>query len=262
MRHRLPFVLLLAAFPLLLAAACGGDSEGADPSSSAGSPGASTTAAASRTVDGAQPVLAAPVNRFVVLLDDLPPGDYLTNIPYTLTLTAKDYGGTRAFNSPVEGEKQLNDWGYIAGYETQLIPEGRDAAVLNGAFHIWMEVHLFRDVAGAEKMYDYMTARVRGNKVSQEISALPIGNESSATKTVLGKVAGSKIDQATHQLLFRRGNLFVVVRTDGADPFMRVDQVTAISAIIDAKALGVREAVNPTPISLPTRAATATPVGR
>lgn len=263
MRHRLPLALAACALPLLLAAACGGEGESA-PDGTPRAAGASGTTASSVTVaaNTAQPVLTAPVNRFIVLLQDLPVGAYLTNIPYTITLNAKDYGGTKAFNSAADGEKQLNDWGYLGGYETQLIPEGRDAAVLNGAYYIWMEVHLFRDIAGAEQMYDHMTGRVRANKVSQEISALPVGNESAATKTIGGKIAGSKVDTAIHQVLFRRGNLFVVVRTDGADPFMRVDSVSGIAAIIDAKALGERLPVEPTPISLPSRTSTATPGGR
>ena len=57
---------------------------------------------------------------------------YLTDLKSTFVLDAKSYGKTSAFATADEGEKLLNQWGYLGGYETGLIPEGRDTAVLNG----------------------------------------------------------------------------------------------------------------------------------
>lgn len=242
----IPLGLAAAASALLVAAACGGD-DGANPDGPPGTP--ATIAAPGDKIDRTtSPALDAPASRFSILLEDVGLQAYLTDIPATFELTAASYSKTDAFNSAAEGDKLLTQWEYADGYETALIPEGRNQAILNGAHVIYVETHLLYSDAGAKKMYEYLVSRIRSNG-GQAVNTGPVGNESSAWRAVGGNVPGSTIAQAFHRMIFRRGNLVAVVLTIGADPFMKVETARGLALLIDEKALGTKEAIVPTPTS-------------
>jgi hypothetical protein len=209
----------------------------------------------------AQPALSGPASKYSVLLADVGTNAYLTDVPRIFVLDAKSYGGTSGFSSPQEGETLLSKWGYVDGYEAALNPEGFITAVLNGAYFIYVETHIFKSSDGAHEAFKYFQDRIRANGIGQAVTTSAVGNESGAWKTVQGKVGSSNISQAAHQIVFRRGNLVAIVQTVGADPFMRVDQVRAIAAIVDGKALGQLEALAPTPSTYrtPAKSPAATP---
>ncbi len=225
----------------LLGAACGGDDD-------AGAIGGSTTTPGSggSTTTTSTPVLASPASKYSLLQDDLGRG-YITDIRGTVVLDLKSYAATPVFKTPVEGEKQLTEWGYLDGYQTAVEPEGREEATLTGAYAIVMETHLFKDAAGAKKFYDYLQT-VR-NKQSSVLQAQAVGDESLVAYLTSGKIQGSTVDRAIHQVYFRRGNLVGVVKTIGAAPFMKPEYVTAAAKMMDDKALGSRPAPSPTPTS-------------
>lgn len=253
MHRRLPLALSLAFFALF-AAACGDGGDAASTIDSAATiaaqtPGTSSTqAVAAATVDTKiAPRLSAPASRFTLLLLEDIGRQWITDIRSTYVLTADNYSKTKSFDSPEKGMQLLKEWGYVGGYESAMTPEGREAAVLNGSYYISIESHLFEDEVGAKKAYDYFLAKLRGG--SQEIASAPVGNESAAFTLTVGKVGKSSINATFHQVVFRRGNLVVVVATWGAEPFMKTDDVYRLALIVDDKALSKREALEPTPTS-------------
>jgi hypothetical protein len=108
-----------------------------------------------------------------------------------------------------------------------------------------VEIHLFKDEPGAKKAFEYFENRLKNG--AQSVNSTPVGNQSSAWKTVSGKVRSSQVDAAYHRIVFRRGNMVAVVLTYGADPFMKVDRVRALAQMVDEKALGQKATVEPTP---------------
>lgn len=247
-----------------LFAACGdgeatapGDNQGPTPTQSAVQ--SSPTPAGQQNHSGAEPVLEGPASRYSIAQLDLGPG-YLTDVPGTFVLTERNYGQTKTFTSPEEGQRLLAEWGYLGGYETGYTPEGRERAVLQGSYYFWVETHLFEDAEGATKAFEYFDARLRASG-SENISFPGIGNESSAWVRIAEKVYGSSVDSAFHRIVFRRGNLVSVVLTWGAEPFMNVGIVGNLAAIVEEKALGDRPAPEPTPTSNYTPEVVSTPSG-
>ena len=238
-------LFLCASACLLLAVACGDDDDG----SANASPGGD------RAGTSSAPILTQPASRFAISLDDLVPkttggdtgGGYLTDIQSTFKLDIKNYGATGSFPSAAEGEALLAKWNYTGGYETGFEPETRLPGVLNGAYFINVEVHLFTGEDGSKSMYRHFEDRL-AKSGSKKLTASPVGNESSAWKLVTGKVSDSSIDAAYHRIVFRRGNLVAVVQTWGSDPLMTVDTVRLLSGLIDDKAMGKMSAVEPTPV--------------
>ncbi|MBI2767125.1 MAG: hypothetical protein HYX53_14600 [Chloroflexi bacterium] len=241
--------LLLALSGLaltVLSASCGG---GDDNTAAAASPSQQATAASGSGTPaaGAPGIIPGPASRYSLLHDDLGKG-FLTDIKGTYVLTIDNYSGiTKLFPSKQEGAALLTKWGYLGGYETAVTPEGGDVGVLQGAFVIKMEVHLFKDPAGAKDFYAYELQKV--NPQAQPVKTDTVGDESSTNKLTAGKVGNSTVDQAIHQLVFRRSNLVAIVLTIGAEPFMKSDSVVALGKMIDEKALGKRLAPTPTPTS-------------
>ena len=253
MNWRLPLALLGCAFPMLLSVACG-DGKGSATRATTTEPGETATAVAVTVVRHASPKLDGPASKYAILLADVGLQAYITDIPATYELDLKSYAASRAFDSPADGEAKLKSWGYVNGYETAVTPEGREPAILNGAYAIYVETHIFQDDEGAKKAYTYFVARVRLN--AQEVTAAPVGNQSSAVKALSGKIAASTQARAIHQIVFRRGNLVSVVQTIGSDTLMKVDAVRNAALIVDDKALGKREVIAPTPVPpKPTRTA-------
>jgi hypothetical protein len=241
-----PFTAVLCLLAALCAACGSGD----------GGPAGGEQPGGPSSGSGSSPNLSLPVARFALNLDDVPKG-YLTDRSGTFVLDAKTYGATAAFESPAKGEEMLSLWGYLGGYETGFEPEQRLIGVLNGQFYVAVEVHLFRDDDGAEKAFTYFDAKLQKSQ-SQRVSSNPVGNQSSAWKLTAGKVPNSSIEAAYHRVVFRRGNLVVVVQTYGSESFMKIDTVLGLAATVDEKALGKKSAVEPTPLA--EAAATASPV--
>jgi hypothetical protein len=193
------------------------------------------------------PTLTMPASRFAVSLDDLG-NAFITNVPDTYVLTLDSYAGTRTWKSVDEGKKYLNEWGYLGGYETSFRPEGDDTAVLQGAYNVYVECDLFGTPDKAKSAFAYFTKQFTDAK-APAIGVAPIGNESVAYQFPLDKIRSSNISAVDHRLMFRRGNLIVVVRTTGAEGFMSITQARTIAQIIDEKALGTKQAIEPTPTS-------------
>jgi len=237
-------VLCTSILISLLTACGGGKDAAASVPAASGSPASSADASANDA--STAPALTMPASRFALSLDDLGTA-FITNVPATFVLDAKNYGVSKTFAEGDNGEKLLTDWGYLGGYETSFRPEGSDKAILqNGAYEIAVETHLFKDESGAKKAYDYFEGRLKAGQ-AQPVNAPLLGNKSSAWRLVNGKVGTSTVDAAYHRLMFRRGNLVTVVMTYGADPFMSVTIVRDLARIVDAKALGQKEALAPTP---------------
>ncbi len=252
MSRRLPLALAASLVAVVvavtvLASACGGgdDVSKTVPDVAPTVPG---TAEVKANDPKLQPALTMPASRYSVSQDDLG-ASFLTDIPATFVLTVDNYSKTKTFKSAEEGASLLKQWGYLGGYETGYTPEGREVAVLNGAFYISVETHLFSDSAGAKKAYDFFDGVLKAAKAAQSVKAPPVGNESSGWHLVQDKVRNSNVDAAYHRILFRRGNLVVVVQTYGAEPFMKIDVARGLALIVDTKAIGQLEAIEPTPTS-------------
>ena len=240
MVRRLPLALCACCL-FLFAAACGGGDDG----SSAPIPGSDATPTTYANNASAAPQIGMPSSRYSVLQSDLDPG-YLTDVPGTFVLTAENYSPTATFPSPEEGLQKLAEWGYLGGYETGYTPEGRDSAVLNGSYYIFVETHLFETPEGTAAAFDYFNDRLT-NSVSEQVTAPSVGNESAAWRLVYDTIGNSSVESVFHRVIFRRGNMLVVVATLGAEPLMKVDDAYSLAVIVDEKAMGARQAPEPTP---------------
>lgn len=247
MTRRLAPLVLLACAALPIALACGGDSKSGTSTPAASASAASQTSGAS----GVSPKLDAPANKYTVLREDLSGGPWIVDIPNTFVHDAKSYGQKPVFESAQDGESKLRQWGYLGGYESALVPDGRLQALLAGGYLVTTEVHLFQDEEGAKKAFAYLDGRIRsiGGQGVQTIKIDGVGNQSDAYTVISGKVGTSNVDRAAYNIVFRRGNLVASVLTVGAQPFMKVDMARSIAAIIDSKALGTTATITPTPTS-------------
>lgn len=239
---------VLCAVSVSLVTACGGgDSVGATVKDNTPSSGSAATLTGTPNDPGATPVMTMPVSRFALSLTDLGTA-FITNVPDTYVLDIESYGKTRIFPTPEEGKTMLKQWGYQGGYETSFRPEGGDVAVLNGAYFVYVETHLFGSADSAKKAFEYFDAKLKVPGVTN-VDAAQLGNQSTAVKALGGKIRNSSVDSIDHRFMFRRGNLVVVVRTLGADPFMKVEIVRDLAEMMDQKALGKATATEPTPTS-------------
>jgi hypothetical protein len=246
---------LCACSSLLLLAACGDDDDDdtdAGASVDTATPGAITaTGTPSGQADPAsEPTLAGPASKYTLLLADIGSG-YFTDRQHTFALTTENYSSTASFASPAEGRKLLHEWGYMGGFETAYEPEGRQTDVLNGKFYVAVETHLFDSPEGATAAYAYFESKIREARKAEAVQTATVGNESSGWKYTDTKISGSSINGAFHRFVLRRGNMVAVVQTWGADPFMRIDTARGFAAILDQKALGLKEAPEPTATPAP-----------
>jgi hypothetical protein len=250
MPRRLLLALCACSLIVPAVAACGGDggTAGASPTgtSAPGAAGSSNSSGSSLKLDG-------PASKYSVAITDLGV-NWITDIPATYVLNIDNYAPTRSFSSAEEGRRLLTEWGYQSGYETGYSPEGRDTAVLNGAFYVRVESHLFAAEAGAKAAMAYFESIIKSTGASP-VSTGTVGNESAAFTATFGTIGKSKVNAVYHHVIFRRGNLVTVVLTKGAEGFMKVDPAREIALIADQKALGQKPAVEPTPTSNYTPAA-------
>lgn len=242
-RRLLLAVCVLALTPAFFA--CGDDDGGSGTTNTAGAKGSTQTPA---PVSTASPKLDGPVSQYSVSIDDLGI-NWITDVKGTQSIDAAAYSRqTHVFSTPDDGLKQLKEWGYQGGYQTGYSPEGRDQTVLNGGYYVWIESHLFKDEAGAQKAFDYFN-NVAKQDPAQPVSIQPVGNTSAAYLTIAGVITGSTVKAAFHQVITRRGNLVTIVLTKGAESFMKSDAAWEVAYMADEKALGTRKTTVPTPTS-------------
>jgi hypothetical protein len=251
-RHHL--LALCACSSLLLLAACGDDD---DDDTVSGTDGTTTTAVtqAGQTPTGensssAEPTLSGPASKYTLLLVDVGNG-YFTDRQHTFELSPDNYSGTAAFPSADEGKRLLGEWGYAGGFETAYEPEARQSDVLRGKFYVAVETHLFESPAGAKAAYSYFEEGLRAARKAEFVQTATVGNESSGWKYTDAKISGSSVSGVFHRYLIRRGNMIAVVQTWGAEPLMSVDTVRGLAAILDQKAMGLKDAPEPTATPVP-----------
>lgn len=245
-RH--PSLALGACLCLLIFAACSNDDDSNDATTPRTETATSEPTEAATGEDSAEPDLDKPASRFTVLQSELE-SEFLVDIPATFVLTAEAYRESKVFADAEEGYDLLSEWGYLGGYESGYIPEGRERAVLNGAYYFAVESHLFEDNDGAQDAYDYIVGRLDEGASTEVSTNRQVGNRSSTWEAPGGRIPNSSVRSLHHRVLFRRGNLLVMVATWGADSFMRPGPALDIAAIVDEKALGGRDAPEPTPTS-------------
>ena len=82
----------------------------------------------------AAPVLKAPASLYSINLDDLGTA-FFTDISQTYVLTLDSYAAAQgAFCFGHRRQERPHGLGYLGGYETAYIPEGRETAVLQGQY--------------------------------------------------------------------------------------------------------------------------------
>lgn len=244
-RRLLLAVCAIAIVPCLFA--CGGDDD-----DSAGLEATATSGLPVVANSTASPVLSGRAGKYSVSLDDIGIA-WLTDIKGTFEIDSSELvthyaGRPDVFPSPAEGLRMLGEWGYKEGYQTGYIPEGRDSAVLQGAYYIVVETHVFETIEGAQKAYAYY-ARKPAESGASGVAVTGVGNEASGFVTVAGKIAGSSVNAAYHQVVFRRGNVVEIVLTKGAQGFMEITHPWELARIADEKLVGQRSATEPTPTS-------------
>ncbi len=246
---------LCACSSLLVLAACGDDDDDdtdVGASATTAVPGATqATGTPSGQGDPAsEPTLAGPASKYTLLLVDVGDG-YFTDRMHTFELTIENYSETASFASAAEGRQLLGEWGYVGGFETAYEPEGRTTDVLNGKFYVAVETHLFGTPEGATAAYAYFEQRIEEAGKAEPVQATTVGNDSRGWKYTDVKITGSSINGVFHRFVIRRGNMVAVVQTWGAEPFMRIDTARGLAAILDQKALGLKEAPEPTATPAP-----------
>jgi hypothetical protein len=242
-RRRLLAVCALAIVPAF--AACGGDDDddsGALPDSTA------TQSQSAVQVSTAAPVVGGPASKYAISIDDIGIA-WLTDIRQTLVIDMESYAKTGdVFETPGKGRELLRDWGYSDGYQTAFIPEGRDEAVLLGSYYIVVETHRFESEAGARKAYEYYKESITSAGAPPNGAQL-VGNRSIGFTGYGAKVPGSTVNTQFEQLIFQRGNVVAIVLATGAQGFMKTQHAWDLAVKVDEKILGVRPAIEPTPVS-------------
>ena len=245
-RRRLLAVCALAIVPVFVAAC--GDDAGDDADAASPSAGNATTTQAV-SVSTASPQASGPASKYTVLLEDVGL-QWRTDVLKVLDIDKDFYADSGdVFVSRPEGMRLLNEWGYLEGYETKLVPEGPpDDSVLNGSYYITVETHRFEDADGAKKAYKYYADGITSDG-APPVAGKPVGNEHIGFTGIGPKIGKSNVNSQFEQIIFRRGNVVSIVLTTGAQGFMKHEYAWNLAALSDAKILGDKPAVEPTPTS-------------
>ena len=202
---------------------------------------------------GADVVLAGPPSAYAPALEDLE-GLYEVNRSETYSLSQATFatlaGGP--FPDTKAAEDFAKEWGYQGGFTVLYQPDGLLAGVLQGRYFITVQVHQFSSTEGAKELFGKFNEQGDTTRGSERVKADPVGNQSGAWAFVQGTVGNSDTVGIYHRVVFRRGNIVGVVITYGGEPYMTIERALAVARIMDERATGVREAVEPTPIARPT----------
>lgn len=263
MNRRLLLAIPLSCLPLAFAA-CGSD--GASGTLQSAQTLAAQTAAAGGSAStpnpSTEPNLSAPVNRYTITLDDTGT-NYLTDPASPFETSLEDLAASGKFKDRATGLEQLQLWNYLEGYEADLVPEGRENAVLNGALYITIESHLFGNLEGAKTAYTYFDVAMKGAQANRPAQIPAIGSQSVAYVSTPGdKISTSSINATYQQILVRRGNLVYIISTYGAEGFSKLDYPIELARLVDLRALGTEPVIEPTPhtnFTPPPGAGTASP---
>jgi hypothetical protein len=239
--RRTRLLAALIAIPVLLAAACGGGSDDDN--------GAPTSVPFSTAELGT--MLVGPASLYAPSLEELP-GYFTLDRGETFGLSALTFTALGPFSSAEEGDRLSAEWGYVDGYRGVFQPDGLIAGVLEGRYYVTVMVHEFKTTEGARSAFAHYKALSDSTEGSEQESVPQIGNEAGAWSAVSGTVPNTEMEAVYHRIVVRRGNILAEVRTQGGQPFMTIESAAAIATIIDERAEGVREAVEPTPIAAPT----------
>jgi hypothetical protein len=176
-------------------------------------------------------------------------GGGIQGVPNESTKTTSDTWADPQLGGPFvnidEGRQKIKEWGYQEGYVGIFQPDGLDAGLLLGRYYARVETHLFSNVEGASKAYQWYTDLYQRTDGSRLQTTAPLANQSSAWTIKKGQIG--EADAVYHRFIFRRGNLIGIVQTSGADTFMTIDPARDIAVIVDERALGTRAAPTPTP---------------
>lgn len=208
------------------------------------------------TGGGPDTVLEGPPSAFAPALDELDElgGLYDVNRSETYTLSPATFatlaGGP--FPDTKAAEDFAKEWGYQGGFTVLYEPDGLLSGVLQGRYYVTVQVHQFSSTEGAKELFARFNEQGDSTRGSERVNAETVGNQSGAWAFVQGTVGPSEMVGIYHRVVFRRGNIVGVVITYGGEPFMTIERALAVARIMDERALGVRDAVEPTPIARPT----------
>ena len=233
------YVILFAMLAVLLVAACGDDDDGG--------PATGVTPSTGGTSGGPEPQIEVPVSRFAPELEEMP-GRFEVNQLETFGLSAATWSVIGPFDNPQQGEQLAAEWGYVEGWRVLYNPDGLISGVVQGGYYATIEVHLFETAAGASEAYAQFVEKSTSRAGSEKQATKDLANESSGWELVEGTVGSTDMVAVYHRFIFRRGNIVAWVQTYGGEPFMTIDPARDIAVIIDERALGERDAVEPTPI--------------
>lgn len=230
-----PALALGACTLLFVFMACGGEGDAAAERALAG---VDSTDDASPDTES-EPTLDQSPAAYALTTDDLEDATdgvtaFTADSQRTFDLDAKNYGKVVATQG---GEAMLTSWGYLGGYETVFVPEGRDAAVLEGAYYAVLELHLFSTPAGASMAYHHFVQKLNTTQ-AKPIEIGEVGNEATAWRMLSGKFTNSDKTRVHSSVLFRRGNLVTVILVIGEDKHVDAGTMEELATIVDNKALG------------------------
>jgi len=195
---------------------------------------------------GPDPLLKGPPTKYAALQEELN-GTFKVVPPDTYGLSLDTYAASAFFSGSAEGTQLAKEWGFASGYQVSLEPDGQLAGVLKGLHYLLMEIYLFDTQAGAQAAYNTYETRYGKAGGSERLKSKGLANQSSAWQLIKDTVGSSDLVAVYHRFLFRRGNMVAIAQTFGAQPFMTVDKARDVAVIIDERALGTRQAAEPTP---------------
>lgn len=252
-----PVLVLLAGLVVIAAAALGtllltsgGDGNSGGSASVNTGVKEPTPGSTSGLAGGPEPTVSLPASKYTPLLEEMPP-EMQVNASETFTMNIGTFAASYWFDTNAQGEQLAQDWRIIDGYQVQFDPVGLAAQVVQGGYYAWTEVYLFETPAGAKLAYEYLEGRLAARKGSERASARPLANQSAAFRYEGPAIGTTETPSVYHRFVFRRGNAVVSIQTFGAVPYMSTDQARELAVLVDAKLLGERPAVEPTPIPTP-----------
>ncbi|MCE7929606.1 MAG: hypothetical protein DYG91_14100 [Chloroflexi bacterium CFX7] len=248
--RRAALATIAGAGAALVVTACGGGSSATSRNAATlAAQGSSTPAPGTSTggvEGGPEPLLSGPAAKYAPAQAELTAA-YKVAPNETYGMGLDTYAASTFFPGATEGKELATGWGFGEGYQVMLEPDGLLAGVLKGGYFVTAEVYLFHDQAGAKAAFDYYRSRYDSTAGSESAPAKGLANQSGGWQLIKGPVGTSSLVGVYHRFVFRRGNMLASVQTYGAQPFMTVDKARDIAVIIDERALGTRQATEPTP---------------